>query len=100
MLRHLYSIVEILASVYNTGHHLVTINDNEADIRDPQAALVRAAAHFLSAAAPLALFSTIRDSASPHRHAILALHHDISPSSTAYDALADLPLARSHASAS
>jgi hypothetical protein len=82
----LYSIVEILASAYDTGLHLVTIKDDRADIRDPQAALVCAATHCLSTTTPL--FS------SPRRHAVLELLHDVSPNSTTYDVLADLPLAR------
>ena len=84
-------IVEILASAYDTRLHLVAINDDEdEDTRNPQAALVCVATHCLSATSS-PLFSTI---SSPRRHAILSVLHDISPSSTTYDALADLPLAR------
>ncbi|KAI0279909.1 hypothetical protein BGY98DRAFT_383693 [Russula aff. rugulosa BPL654] len=89
-----WSIVEILASAYDTGLHLVAINDDgEEDTRDPQAALVCVATHCLSATSTRSspLFSTISSS---RRHAILSVLHDISPSSTTYDALADLPLAR------
>jgi hypothetical protein len=87
----LYSIVEILASAYDTKLHLVAINDNGAgDGRDPRAALVCAATHCLSISTT-PLFSTINSS---RRHSILALLHDVSPSSATYDALADLPLAR------
>lgn len=82
----LYSIVEILASAYDTGLHLVTINDDKADMRDPQGALVCAATHCLSTTIPL--FS------SPRRHAVLELLHDVSPNSTTYEALAGLPLER------
>jgi hypothetical protein len=89
-----WSIVEILASAYDTGLHLVAINDGEEeDTRDPQAALVCVATHCLSATSTRSspLFSTISSS---RRHTILSALHDISPSSTTYDALADLPLAR------
>jgi hypothetical protein len=89
-----WSIVEILASAYDTGLHLVAIDDDgEEDTRDPQAALVCVATHCLSAISTRSspLFSTI---SSPRRHAILSVLHNISPSPTTYDALADLPLAR------
>ena len=90
-----WSIVEILASAYDTGLHLVAIDDDggEEDMRDPQAALVCVATHCLSATSTRSslLFLMI---SSPRRHAILSVLHDISPSSTTYDALADLPLAR------
>ena len=89
-----WSIVEILASAYDTGLHRVAINDDgEEDTRDPQAALVCVATHCLSTTTTRSspFFSTI---SSPRRHAILSLLHDISPSSTTYDPLADLPLAR------
>ena len=90
-----WSIVEILASAYDTGLHLVTINDGgrEEDTRDPQAALVCVATHCLSASSSRSspLFSRI---SSPRRHTILSILRDISPSSTTYDALADLPVAR------
>ena len=89
-----WSIVEILASAYDTGLHHVAINDDaEEDTRDSQAALVCVATHCLSATSTRSspLFSTID---SPRRHAILSVLHDISPSSTTYGALADLPLAR------
>ena len=89
-----WSIVEILASAYDTGLHLVAINDDgKEDTRDPQAALVCVATHCLSATSTRTspLFSTI---SSLRRHAILSILHDISPSSTTYEALADLPLAR------
>jgi hypothetical protein len=92
--RVFWSIVEILASAYDAGLHLVAINDDgEEDTRDPQAALVCVATHCLSATSNRSspLFSTI---SSPRRHAILSVLRDISPSSTTYDALADLPLAR------
>ena len=82
----LYSIVEILASAYDTGLHLVSINDDKADMRDPQGALVCAATHCLSTTIPL--FS------SPRQHAVLELLHDVSPNSTTYEALAGLPLER------
>jgi len=85
-----WSIVEILASAYDTRLHLIAINDNDdEDLRDPQAALLCAATHCLSTTT--SFFSTISP---PRRHAILSLLRDISPSSTTYDALADMPLAR------
>ncbi len=44
-----WSIVEILASAYDTRLHLIAINDNDdEDLRDPQAALLCAATHCLS----------------------------------------------------
>jgi hypothetical protein len=89
-----WPIVEILASAYDPGLHLVTINDDgEEDTRDPQAALVCVATHCLSATSTRStpLFSAI---SLPRRHAILSVLHDISPNSRTYDALADLPLAR------
>ena len=89
-----WSVVEILTSAYDAGLHLVAIDDDgEEDTRDPQAALVCVATHCLSTASTYSspLFSAISP---PRRHAILSLLHDISPSSTYYDALADLPLAR------
>lgn len=89
-----WSIVEILASAYETGlHHVAVYDGEEEDTRDPQAALVCVATHCLSVTSTRSspLFSTI----SPRRrHAILSILHDISPSSTTYDALGDLPLAR------
>ena len=88
-----WSIVEILNSAYEAGLHLVSINDDgEEDTRDPQAALVCVATHCLSTTTRSSpLFSAISP---PRRHAILSLLQDISPSTTSYDALADLPLAR------
>jgi hypothetical protein len=90
-----WSIVEILASAYDTGLHLVAINDDgeEENTRDPQAALVCVATHRLSTTSTRSSLLLLTIS-SPRRHAILSVLHDISPSSTTYDALADLPLAR------
>jgi hypothetical protein len=89
----LHSIVEVLASAYDSGLHLISINDDEADDRrDPQAALICAATHCLSSTTT-PLISTISSS---RQHTILALLQDVSPSSTTYDALADLPLPRLH----
>ena len=85
----MHLIFEILASAYDTGLHLITIDDDRADMRDPQAALVCVATHCLSTTN--LLFSRIT---SRHRHAVLALLYEVSPSATTYDALVDLPLAR------
>lgn len=87
----LHSIVEILASAYDSGLHLVGINDEGTDdMRDPQAALVCAATHCLfTTTTPL-----ISSISSPRRHTILTLLQEVSPSSTIYEALADLPLHR------
>ena len=85
-----WSIVEILASAYDTKLHLVAINDDgEEDTRDPQGALVCVATHCLSTSTTF--LSTISP---PRRYTILSLLHDTTSSSTTYDALADLPLAR------
>lgn len=85
--RQFYTIIEILATAYNSGLHLHTMYDNNTDIRDPQAAMVCAATHCL--ASPL--FNT---TSSPHRRAILALLRNIdAPRSTIFDALSHRPVA-------
>ena len=74
-----YTIVDTIASAYNSGLHPHTVYD-KADIRDPQAAMVCAATHCL---APL-LFNT---TSSPHRHAILSLRDIDVPRSTIIEAI-------------
>ncbi|KAI0249582.1 hypothetical protein BJV78DRAFT_1283847 [Lactifluus subvellereus] len=84
-----YSIVDILASAYDAGLHLSTATDDGTDyLRDPQAALVCAATHCLSAP----LFPMV---GAPRRNAILALLREVPPNpSTFDDTFADRPLAR------
>jgi hypothetical protein len=87
--QHLYSIVETLASAHDAALHLSATNndsDDDRDARDPQAALVCAATHCLSAP----LFATLSP---PHRDAVLALLRDVAPSPATYYALAAQPLA-------
>ena len=91
----LHSIVEILVSAYDSGLHVIGINDDGADgMRDPQAALVCAATHCLFTTTTTTTTPLISTISSPRRHAILTLLQEVSPSSTTYDALADLPLPR------
>ena len=101
-----YSIVEILASAHDAGLHLPVIDDDDdPDVRAPQAALVCAATHCLTSP----LFSTVNTA---HRHAVLALLHNVNIASappttstpttttttttttTIFDILANQPLAR------
>ena len=85
--RQFYTIVEILASAYNSGLHLHTVYDDNTDMRDPQAALVCVAIHCL--ASPI--FNT---TSSPHRHAILSLLRDIDvPRSTIFEDVSHRSLA-------
>jgi hypothetical protein len=82
-----YSIVEILASAYDAGLHLSTIDD-KTDLGDPQAALACAAIHCL--AAPL--FPTV---SAPRQSAILALLREVPSNSSTFDAsLARQPIAQ------
>jgi hypothetical protein len=85
--RKFYSIVEILASAYDAGLHLRTIDD-EIGVRDPQGSLVCAATHCL--VSPL-----LSNISSSHRRALLALLHAVNnaPRSSTFDALAHRPLA-------
>ena len=85
--RQFYTIVETIASAYNSGLHLHTVYNDNTDIRDPQAALVCAATQCLA----LPLFNT---TSSSHSHAILSLLRDIDvPRSTIFEAVSHRPLA-------
>jgi len=83
--RQFYSIVEVVASAYDAGLHVCTIDD-DTSARDPQASLVCAATYCL--ASPL-----LSNTSSPHRRALLALLRavDDGPCSSTFDALAHRP---------
>jgi hypothetical protein len=96
-----HSIVEILASAYDTGLHCRAVDDNysydDMDVRvrvhDPQAALVCAATQCL--AMPHTSTTT---SISPHHHAILKLLRAVdTPHPVIFNVLAHLPLTHLHA---